>query len=123
MEGILQRFKEYLETNKISYYKAERDLGLGNGAIGKMFKRESSMKADLIQNILATYKDIDKEWFLGEKVIEITNMDDLKKENEILRIKLSSALKEVASKDEVIKSKDELINQLIGRDLSKRRLG
>lgn len=63
---IIDRFLEYAAYKRISNYKAEKDLGWGNGAIGK-YKNDTQrdISNKLITQILRRYIDINEKWLLN----------------------------------------------------------
>ncbi|WP_121812755.1 S24 family peptidase [Mucilaginibacter kameinonensis] len=55
---LIDRFIEYLTAKNISFYRAEKDLAVGNGYIQKAITRNGQFGSDVIEKIGSVYLDI-----------------------------------------------------------------
>lgn len=93
--NYLQRIQQYIDYKGLSNRKFEESTGISNGVIGATIKRNGNLGADIVVNILRTYKELSPQWLLlgegnmlrGEKtegnIGELENkIIDLQKKNE-----------------------------------------
>lgn len=62
-ETATDRFEQYLSVKSISIRSAESRLGLGNGTLGKIFKKHTPLKELVYNSILDKFNDINPVWF------------------------------------------------------------
>lgn len=104
---IAQRLGKYIDFKGISYYAFENALGVSRGSISKAVKENKNIGANVLENILITYEDLNPEWLMTGKG-DMTRKKDAERE-----------VAPVAQNDlppgvfrEVIKEKDTRIEQL-----------
>lgn len=62
-ETATDRLEQYLNAKNISIRSAEIRLGLGNGTLGKIFKKKTPLKELVYKSVLERYDDINPVWF------------------------------------------------------------
>lgn len=62
-ETATDRLEQYLNAKNISIRSAESRLGLGNGTLGKIFKKKTPLKELVYKSVLERYDDINPVWF------------------------------------------------------------
>lgn len=58
-ESLVKKFQQYLKAKGITPYRAERDLEMSNGSLGKIFDRDKGFKSTVLEKILSKYPDFD----------------------------------------------------------------
>ncbi|WP_295715645.1 S24 family peptidase [Mucilaginibacter sp.] len=68
----IDRLLIYLDTKRISPFKAENELGISNGYIKNALKRDGSIGSQILEKIVNAYLDISLSWLVtggGEMLI------------------------------------------------------
>jgi hypothetical protein len=71
--SVTQRLEQYLKSKNISLNSFDKQLGLGNGYIGKQIKKNASIGSEILQKIIAHFPDLNPLWLLlgkGNMIIE-----------------------------------------------------
>ena len=61
---ILERLKQYIDSQGISTAAFERSVGMGNASFYKMLKSGGAIGTDKLERIVSVYPDISPEWLL-----------------------------------------------------------
>ena len=61
---VSERVGQYIEKKGISYYAFENSLGASRGSISKAVKEGKSIGSNVLENIMATYPDLNPVWLL-----------------------------------------------------------
>lgn len=116
MEKAIQKFVKYLKAKKIPLSKADIELGVGNGYIGKQLKANGSMNSDVLELILKKYYDLNPIWLLTDKLDEEMLLDDAKATdnmaNQSNKIVIEMQKKIIAGKDAEIQWHKHRIDKL-----------
>lgn len=118
MSGFLKSFEKYLTANNISIYKAERQLGMSNGSLGKAIKRGNA-KHSIIEKILNVYPNFNinnnpsphSTPSMGEGDKEIENKP-IQEKVEAIKQQLHDLNQKVLSHDGELKEHMRMIMQL-----------
>jgi hypothetical protein len=70
---FIERFIEYLDNKRIAPTRAEKDLGLGNGYIGKQRDRRGGIGSHIIEKIVEVYPDVDLNYLITGRKLSILN--------------------------------------------------
>ncbi len=71
---VSERVGQYIEKKGISYYAFENSLGASRGSISKAVKEGKSIGSNVLENIMATYPDLNPVWLLtGVGEMFVTN--------------------------------------------------
>ncbi|TDP60085.1 S24 family peptidase [Flavobacterium dankookense] len=62
---VSERVGQYIEKKGISYYAFENSLGASRGSISKAVKEGKSIGSNVLENIIATYPDLNPVWLLS----------------------------------------------------------
>lgn len=78
---VAQRLSQYIENKGISLYAFENKLEVSRGSISKAIKENKSIGSNVLENILATFEDINPVWLMTGKgnmlsVPEVYNQPD-----------------------------------------------
>jgi len=76
--GAIERFFEFIDLKGLKPTPLEKELGLSNGYLGKMLKRQSSIGSDIIEKIVVFFPDLNVNWLIIGKG-EMLKTEQLKK--------------------------------------------
>ena len=72
----INRLISYLDHKDFKYTRFEKDVGLSNGYIGKMLRKNTDLGSSIIEKIIAYYPDLNSDWLLtgeGNMIKSIQN--------------------------------------------------
>jgi SOS-response transcriptional repressor LexA len=83
--NISDRVHKILKFNNLSFYSAEKKLGIGNGILGKIVNKGMSPSYDVLAKMLSFFPEIDANWLLlGEgKMLKKQELEYFEKGNVI----------------------------------------
>jgi transcriptional regulator with XRE-family HTH domain len=90
VKNTLSRIKEYIDFKGLTMALFEKQVGMSNGSFSNQLKNHKTIGVDKLENIIATYPEINAVWLLTGKgamtiednllVNEAKDTFDLKKE-------------------------------------------
>mgnify|MGYP001053393839 CR=1 FL=1 len=78
MDRIVDKLKEYLDSNDISVSAAETAIGVSNGTLSKPIRNGTDIKTDTLEKFLNQYSDINPLWLFGSSSVMMA--DDIRHE-------------------------------------------
>lgn len=67
MGKTIERIKEFIEFKGISLNQFDKEIGAGNGYIGKQIVKNASIGSDKIEKMLSKYIELNPRWLLTGK--------------------------------------------------------
>lgn len=85
---IMDRIKQYIDTQGISIAAFERSIGMSNASFGKNLKKGGAIGTDKLEYILNIYKNINPEWLLtGRGSMYVGEVNEVTEVNEKRNVK------------------------------------
>lgn len=115
----IDRVREIIKYKNITIGAFEKLTGMSNNSIQTALKRRSSLRDDTLNNILSAFQDVNPEWLLtgdGEMLKSQTSQIAFEKPSlESLQCKIKLLKQNLADKERVILSKDQIIQMQTSR--------
>ena len=121
----IDRLKQYLDYKQIKPGNLDRNIGAGNGYIGKQIKARASVGSDILEKIFQFCPDLNPAWLLtgnGDMIanqqtqevegnpIKSSDLNNLPAEEQVKILKLEIELKEIEVSH--LRKKMEILNNL-----------
>lgn len=122
--STIDRLTYFLDFSGVKRTALEREIGLGNGYLGKMERRKASVGSDILEKIVSYFPKLNSNWLLrGDDPMLLEQGNNVSEPAAVYRLKDSGPCQQCDLRERLLSAQEETITQLKLRlsDLEKRK--